>query len=521
MLARVHSCLLLSLLGLQLARCQDQEFRLGSLLSDGVVLQREQGEVMPRLWGRGTPGHTVVAVLDQGEEPLVQDMGAVGEDGSWSGHLATGDRVGAGYTLQVTATDPDSGETSGQVELVDVSLGEVWVCSGQSNMGFTVRQARDADMEIEKAVTYENIRLTKLMAVYSNTSLEEPRGYSTQWSRPESDYLHHASFSAVCLFFGQQVQDDLGGDIPFGLVDATWGGTIIEAWSPPEVMEACGITDEGTNNEQNHNTYLWNGMIHPLLQMTVRGAIWYQGEANTGHNREVYDCTFQHMISAWRDGWFYATNGATDPNFPFGFVQLGPNSAQKNNHNWAVLRWKQTGEQGFTPNTVMDNVFMAAAMDDDIDLHPKNKRLPASRLAWAGAHLVYGLEELPLMGPQPVEALSDEAGGLFVEFSDDLELVEDQDLADRFMVCCQATMESCDTGRYGSTGWRGVTITGMLSSTTVSLDTAGVCDEGSSYTGLAYLWLETPCAGEAQCPLYSVDSFRMPVAPFKMEVPTY
>ena len=103
------------------------------------------------------------------------------------------------------------------------------------------------------------------------------------------------------------------------MIDSSWGGTFIEAWSPPESLEACGVDDDGVGNEQNHNEYLWNGMIHPLLKTSIRGAIWYQGEQNAGYpdgyggrNRAIYDCTFKQMINSWRQRWSDNTNGATD-----------------------------------------------------------------------------------------------------------------------------------------------------------------------------------------------------------------
>ena len=173
------------------------------------------------------------------------------------------------------------------------------------------------------------------------------------------------------MFFGEQLYDEL--DVPIGLVQTAWGGTIVEAWSPPEVIQDCGVEDEGTNDNQNHNNYLWNAMVHPLLRMSIKGAIWYQGEANTGHNRDIYDCTFPAMIRTWRQRWHEATAGDTDENFPFGFIQLAPNRDSVS-PAWPVLRWKQTGSYGYVPNELMENVFMGVAMDDDINLHPKNKR---------------------------------------------------------------------------------------------------------------------------------------------------
>ena len=369
-------------------------------------------------------------------------------------------------------------------------------------------------MEIEKAAGYSDIRLTKISSHWSDTPLDEPEAFDSLWAKTADAA---STFSAVCLFFAEQIQDELAG-VPIGLIDATWGGTIIEAWSPPEALEACDVADEGTNEEQNHNNYLWNGMIQPLTQMSIRGALWYQGEANTGHNKEIYDCTFENLISSWRQRWNDNTEGLTDELFPFGFVQLAPNRDNRNNFNWPIVRWKQTGEVGYVPNEKLEYVFMAAAMDDDIDLHPKNKRLPSSRLAWAALNLVYGAKydeddtsRPPLTGPQPLGMTTD-GSSMTVQFSQELEEALRED--DRFMVCCLSSMDECDQAVYGE-GWVGVPITGMgADSMSVSLDTRSTGSDQLS--GLAYLWLETPCAGEAACPLYSADQYRLPVAPFRM-----
>ena len=329
-------------------------------------------------------------------------------------------------------------------------------------------------MEIEKAAGYSDIRLTKISSHWSDSPLDEPEGFDSLWAKPADAA---STFSAVCMFFAEQIQDELAG-IPIGLIDATWGGTIVEAWSPPEALEACDVADAGTNDEQNHNTYLWNGMIQPLTQMSIRGALWYQGEANTGHNKEIYDCTFENMISSWRQRWNENTEGLTDELFPFGFVQLAPNRDNRNNFNWPIVRWKQTGEMGYVPNERLEYVFMAAAMDDDIDLHPKNKRLPSSRLALAALNLVYGAKydnegtsRPPLNGPQPLEMTNDEAGSMItVKFSQELEEAPQEQ--DRFMVCCLAEMDECDQAVYGE-GWVGVPITGMgEDNLSVTLDTS-------------------------------------------------
>jgi len=169
------------------------------------------------------------------------------------------------------------------------------------------------------------------------------------------------------------------------------------------------------------------------------------------------------------------------------------------------------GENGHVPAPGgWDNVFMAVAIDDDIDLHPKNKRLPASRLGWAAANLVYGQEDKPLQGPQLTEIQRD-GDTIIITFDADVKLEALED--DRFMICCM-NIDLCDQVPYGQ-GWMGVTIRGQLDSNSVILDIGMACIPTRF---LAYLWLETPCSAEAACPLYSDDGFRLPVAPFKVSL---
>ena len=150
--------------------------------------------------------------------------------------------------------------------LSDVAFGDVWLCSGQSNMEWTVSGVRDAQAEIEAGALYQDIRLLRLANIFSPSPVEEALGFdSPQWVRPSVKYLTAPSFSAICLFYGEQLYDEL--EVPIGLIDSSWGGTIIEAWSPPEVIVDCGVEDEGTNDNANHNNYLFNSMIFPLRRM--------------------------------------------------------------------------------------------------------------------------------------------------------------------------------------------------------------------------------------------------------------
>jgi len=504
----------LSLL-LGLVRAQ-QEFRVANMFSSGMVLQREPHS--PSVWGLAPPNTRLGVNISLGSESIqVADHVPVGEDGVWTVSLGKWP-AGIGYSLHFMLED-----TGDLITLEDISFGDVWVCSGQSNMVLKVSQVRDSEKEILLGSQYDNIRLLKLKLLTNPIEADEVGGFdSDQWVKPTVEFLTAPSFSALCMFYGEQLYDEL--DVPIGLIQTAWGGTIVEAWSPPEVMQECGVEDEGTNGNQNHNSYLWNAMVHPLLRMSIKGAIWYQGEANTGHNRQIYDCTFSSMIRSWRHRWHEATAGDTEQNFPFGFIQLAPNR-DTTSPNWPVLRWKQTGGYGYVPNELMENVFMAVAMDDDIDLHPKNKRLPATRLAWAASNLVYGNSGQPLQGPQVIrvdeespEGSKDVVTGINVTFSAVLREPALED--DRFMVCCSESMDLCDESNYGQEqGWQGVKMVGSFTEgngpTTVVLDPTAACSGSGQFSGLAYLWREVPCSGEEACPLYSDDQYNMPVAPFK------
>ena len=143
--------------------------------------------------------------------------------------------------------------------------------------------------------------------------------------------------------YGRRLYDQY--KIPIGLIDSNWGGTCAEAWSSPEALAKCGLKKSSVQTRGNRlrvrrdvivertvyedfsvdpNSYsvLWNSMIHPFLNMTIKGAIWYQGEHNTIVNKDLYACVFPEMINDWRKKWFEGTGGSTDQMFPFGFAQV-------------------------------------------------------------------------------------------------------------------------------------------------------------------------------------------------------
>uniref|UniRef100_A0A2C9LRX1 Sialate O-acetylesterase domain-containing protein n=1 Tax=Biomphalaria glabrata TaxID=6526 RepID=A0A2C9LRX1_BIOGL len=238
-----------------------------------------------------------------------------------------------------------------------------------------------AAQEIADAHNY-NIRVMTVGLTESSTPLYDLAKISEPWSRANNSTVGH--FSAVCWLFGKNIYRSR--HIPIGLVATSWGGTPIKAWSSPLALVHCGLHhEEEIEQPQSYTEYvnkvgpedrhrlqgpgnssvLWNSMIHPLLGMTIYGAIWYQGESDSsGVARDKYNCTFPTMIKDWRSNWNRASNGQTSNTFPFGFVQLAPNHPSPGpTAGFADIRWHQTVDRGDVPNPDMPNVFMAVAMD--------------------------------------------------------------------------------------------------------------------------------------------------------------
>ena len=147
-------------------------------------------------------------------------------------------------------------------------------------------------------------------------------------------------------------------------METDWGGTNIEAWSDPAALAECGAG--GKCNEdapQRCDSRLWNAMVEPLQRNSVAGFLWYQGESNSGmsNGRDLYNCTFPAMVRSWRQ--HFSDNSATSPSAPFGFVQLAALAENSINAGFPVIRWHQTADMGYVPNSALPDVFMAVAMD--------------------------------------------------------------------------------------------------------------------------------------------------------------
>lgn len=411
------SFLLFGLLILNSATIAQAALNLPSIFGDQMVLQRDQP--LP-IWGWDTPGQAVsVAIGEQHKEAVTDSSGA------WKVVLDPLPTSRRPLTITIAGTETKI--------FRDVLVGEVWLCSGQSNMGFALSQANDAELET-LAAHHPQIRMITVPHVGTQEPQTDFRG---KWlvCSPESV----ASFSAVGYHFGTLLHQVL--DVPIGLIDNSWGGSAAEAWvrrdildnhpTFTELMEAFREKEATYDFEADQADYqrrldkweaeaaqakaegkrasnrpwfsgnwmtgqsrpgnLYAGVLHPIIGYGLRGVIWYQGEANTQRAWQ-YRTLFPLLIQSWRDEW-------RQGDFPFYWVQLADfmyEPEEPGDSGWAELREAQTltlDRVSHTGQAVIINLGEGA------DIHPKNKRDVAYRLArWALAK-DYGFDDLVHRSP--------------------------------------------------------------------------------------------------------------------------
>jgi sialate O-acetylesterase len=352
------------------------EVKLPNIFTDHAVLQRD----MPvPVWGSADPAEEVAVVIGGQTHKATAD-----DSGKWR---VTLEPLKIGEPLKLVVEGKNS-----RVERNDILVGEVWLCSGQSNMEWPVSAASNADLEIPTA-NRPNIRLVRVKNPGSQTTLEDFEG-GWQVCTPQAV----AGFSAVGYFFGRELQDHL--DMPIGLIDNSWGGSACEAWIRRDRLEGNPLyetqlanwdkiaaeyekTKDPKQRDQlagNHRpANLYHARLGPVLGYGIRGAIWYQGESNAGRAYQ-YREMFPLMIQSWREDW-------KQGDFPFYWVQLADFLAEKpepTESAWAELREAQTMTLDRLSNTGQAVIIDTGEAND---IHPRNKLEVARRLArWALAH---------------------------------------------------------------------------------------------------------------------------------------
>ena len=397
--------------------------------------------------------------------------------------------------------------------LLDVLFGDVWICSGQSNMVFTMNNIFNSGEELDRlASEFPNFRLMKLATMASESpqdDLMEETFNGDGWATT-ANTKYAGSFSAVCLLTASYMAEVLGKNKTMGLIHTAWGGTRIEPWYYSQ--QNCDIADNvDEDNIQQSNKYLYNAMIHPLIRSGVKGAMWYQGEANVVWNRDKYQCSIQQLIDDWKtDLQHYGT--LADPEyFPFGIVQLST-IAQDSNPSTPMIRWHQTADHGYVPNEDLPDSFMAVSLDtydEENGIHPRNKQLPSKRLASAGLNVAYGLKDFPTNGPFPETVTFNQ-----MDDSIQVDILIDQDFTwndtetNGFRYCCSEDLTICNAHSGQWINVESVTLNGRAFTMVIP----------SCSVGIAYLWERTPVLATEGLPIYAADQFRLPAAPWIRQI---
>ena len=368
--------------------------KLPGVFSDHMVLQRDRHV---RVWGWAPPGQPIELQFASQSHNTEADA-----QGNWS---VTLDPMPAGGPHELAVSTPTETQS-----VIDILMGDVWFCSGQSNMEMTVAPDYYSGIigyeQLLKDANKPNIRLLK---VRNRTSSTPQKNLEASWQPATPDSV--ATFSAVGYCFGKQLHEEL--DVPIGLIASSWGGTPSEAWTSRTALESLPIAsnilstwDQAAQNyqpteensgqrapadNQRRPANLFNAMVHPLIPYTIRGAIWYQGEQNATR-AEQYRSLFPLLIHDWRGRW-----GQGD--FPFYFVQLAnyqPAPDKPGPSTWAELREAQSMTLSL-PNTAMAVTIDIGEADD---IHPRNKQEVARRLALCALAKEYGQTDLAYAGPQ-------------------------------------------------------------------------------------------------------------------------
>jgi sialate O-acetylesterase len=394
-----------------------------ALFTDGMVIQRE---TKAPVWGTADVGEKVTVTASWGKTAVA----TADASGKWSVKLQT-PSAGGPHTLSIQGNNT--------IEIKDVLSGEVWFCSGQSNMDFEMKRLAVAS---PKRTTPENVpaanyikkemetakdNLLRQFTVTKATSPLEPlTTLAGSWM--DSSPQHNPDFSATAYFFGRELRKEL--NVPVGLIKCAWGGTKVEPWIPAEAFQqdkemaayfesnrsdlenkrAAWDPEQAEVNyqaavkrwnakqrgrkpkktsepkaDQQFPSTLFNAMVNPVIPYAIRGTIWYQGESNAGHNTLQYETNFRTMISSWREQW-----GQGD--FPFYFVQLA-NYRGRSRANYQPPAAKPVEYHGWPSvcdqqrrTLSLKNTGMAVLSDigEPADVHPHNKMDVGKRLAlWA------------------------------------------------------------------------------------------------------------------------------------------
>ena len=405
------------------------DVRLPAIFSDKMVLQQKSNVTV---WGWADAGEKITITPSWRMEKSFNAKADA--SGNWKIIMPT-PSAGGPYLLKIKGNNV--------IELKDVLVGEVWVCSGQSNMVFSLKSSKNAKAEIALA-NFPTIRYFSVKRQYGPQEFKDAPG--SQWEKTSSETA--GSFSAVAYYFAKKINQQL--NVPVGIVYAAWGGTPAEAWAPSSTLKSDSAlylpvkrwkemyitvgkdsiayhaaldkwnaarnsgdsiklkkpvepaTLISYNRPWRQPSVLFNGMINPVIPYTIKGVLWYQGESNVSHANEYYHL-FSNMIKGWREKW-------NNKDLPFYFVQIAPFNYSKMDAA-AKLRDAQYQVMKNIPYTGMAVTIDVGEMKDQ---HFTRKKEVGERLALIALAKDYGYKKINFKGPEIKNAIS-ENGKTFLE----------------------------------------------------------------------------------------------------------
>ena len=339
------------------------------VFSDNMVLQ-QNSEVLFRGWAKSNEKVTIKASWSEKEFST-----QTGNQGTWKILIKT-PGAGGPYTISV----------NGYNELIfnNVLIGEVWLCSGQSNMEWSASSGIiNGEQEIKEA-DFPQIRL---ITVFHSSSHHPQDHFTGEWTECTPESMR--TFSAIGYFFARKLHKELG--VPVGIINTSWGGTPAETWMPEEVIRKDDFLSEAAARLKavpwgpNEPGRIYNSMIHPLISFRIAGVLWYQGENNT-LNAYAYEKLLSGLIESWRNNWGYE--------FPFYFAQIAPYRYGRPFEGVEIMDAQRRVLK--MPNTGM---VVLNDIGDTLDIHPKNKQDVGLRFANIALNRHYQKDDIEDSGP--------------------------------------------------------------------------------------------------------------------------
>ena len=359
---------------------------LPSFFSDNMVLQ-QQSEC--NIWGKADVGKSVVVITSWDKKSY---SAKVDDNGEFLLKIKTPEAGGPyDITFALATTSNSSAVSSGMAydcTLHNVMIGEVWICSGQSNMEMQMKgyKAQPVEGVTEELLSCKDDEL-RLFYGKRLASLEPQQDLKGSWQ--EANAASVREFSATAYFFGKALRKALG--VPVGLIVTAFGGSACEAWMKADWLKAFPkvqqtITEEDVKRlQQRCPTALYNGQLRPLIGYGIRGAIWYQGEDNIPRY-DYYAELLKTMVEGWREEW-------KQGDFPFYYCQIAP-------YDYSLIGWGNSQylrEQQLKAESLIPNARMAVLTDVGLEygIHPRKKRQAGERLALLALANTYEVKGLP------------------------------------------------------------------------------------------------------------------------------